>query len=223
MDRDTVHDSTLIELHFLPSVYYMTLFTHPGFTTLEQWENYNKGSFRNKCLINSNQQNQLLIIPLIKGKNRSQPYREVKISYEEDWIRPMENRLKTEYGGLPYFIYYIDDLIDIFHQRWVYIFELNERLLHYILSQTGLHYPCFSQSYISSPNPRVKDLRDQLIPRYFRKYHDMLDSMDLGYFSFVPGHSIIESLFSYGPETALLIRQYREVLNQIHQDSIIDF
>ena len=84
---------------------------------LEQHENYNKGSFRNKCVVSNNQQNQYLIIPLKKGKHNSKSIREVKIAYDMDWIRVMNNRLKTEYGKYPYYDYYIGDIMAIVNQR----------------------------------------------------------------------------------------------------------
>lgn len=205
--------STLIDLHFLPSIYYICVATRSGNTLLERWENYNKGSFRNKALISSNQNNQYLIVPLKKGKHRSQPIHEVEIYYDEDWIRPLGIRLQTEYGSLPYFGYYIEDIMGIIEQRTPYLFDLNTQLMLYIYRLLGLPIFSFTQAYLPQYPEKIRDLRNLITPRYLKTNPRLLSPIDVGYFTFTPGLSIIEALFTYGPETELLIRQYSLVLS----------
>lgn len=201
---------TLVELQFLPSVYYLAMISLHGSYQIEQWENYNKGSFRNKCLINSNEKDQFLIVPLQKGKHRSQPIRDVKISYDADWIRPMMNRLQTEFGGLPYYAYYIEDLHHIILKEWTFLFDLNSHLLEYVIDKMAIQRLSYTTHYQSEVGSGVMDLRDRINPRYFKEYPGLLAPVEVEYFTFVPGHSIIECLFMYGPETELVIRKYRE-------------
>src|SRR5690606_27412864 len=204
--------STLIDLHFLPSIYYICVATRSGNTLIERWENYNTGSLLNKALISSSQNNQFLIVPLKKGKHRSQPIHEVEIYYDEDWIRPLSIRLQTEYGSLPYFGYYIEDIMGIIEQRTPYLFDLNTQLMLYIYRLLDLHNPSYTQAYLPQYPENIRDLRNQITPRYLKMDPRLLSPIDLGYFTFTPGISIIESLFTYGPETELLIRQYSQIL-----------
>lgn len=206
----TVYKSALVEVPFLPSTHFVARLARYDSIVLEQWEHYTKGSYRNKCVIKSNKQNQYLIVPLRKGKNNSRPIREVEISYDEDWIRTMGHQLQTEYGGLPYFQYYIDDLMTIADTRFTNLFDLNVALLRYIFEIADVQFSDFSQGYEASPRIPVKDLRNFYNPAFFRKNADLMQAVQVGHFSFIPGHTILETLFAYGPELVCLIPQYQE-------------
>lgn len=213
---DIAHNrQTLVELQCLPSVYYLAMISLHGSYQIEQYENYNKGSFRNKSLISSNEKNQFLIVPLQKGKHQSQPIRDVRISYDVDWIRPMMQRLQTEFGGLPYYAYYIEDLNHIFLKEWTYLFDLNSRLLEYVIDKISIQRLTYTTHFQSEVGSSVMDLRDRINPRYFKENPALLAPVEVEYFTFVPGHSIIECLFMYGPETEMVIRKYREHLKSL--------
>lgn len=205
--------TSLVELQFLPSVYYLAMISMHDAYQIEQWENYNKGSFRNKCLINSNDQNQYVIIPLQKGKHRSQSIRDVKISYDTDWIRPLKHRFQTEWSGLPYYAYYIDELHSIIEKKWTFLFELNSHLFKYVLDSTGLQHPAYTTHYQSKTDRGLLDLRDRINPRFFRDHPELMIPIELEYFMFVPAHSIVECLFMYGPETERAIHLYKRYLS----------
>lgn len=200
------------ELQFLPSTYYLAVLAGSDRYMIEQWENYNKGSFRNKCMTSGNQRFQYLIIPLQKGKHRSQSIRDVKISYDEDWITPMRHRLQTEFGSLPYFEYYIHGFEHILSQQWEFLFDLNAHIFGHIVDLVGLPLPSFTSRYDSYHLPETLDLRDRITPRFFRDQPRLMEPMDLDYFTFIPANTILECLFSYGPETELLLRKYGSYL-----------
>ncbi len=208
--------SALIEIHFLPSVYYLTLNWIFDSVIIEQWENYNKGSFRNKCIIQSNHGQQYLIVPLFKGKNTSQSIREVRISYENDWLKPLKQRLQSEFGKYPYYAYYIDDLLEIFHQKWDRLFDLNIHLLAYFHELIALPSLQFTEGFQKTLDPYTIDFRDRINSKYFQENPNLLNTIEIDYFTFVPGHSVTEALFSYGPEIPLLFRRYAEVLIDRH-------
>ncbi len=175
---------------------------------LEQYENYNKGSYRNKCLVSSNQRSQYLIIPLKKGKNRSQPIRDVRISYDEDWPRIMENRLQTEYGNYPYYAYYIEDIMTIIHQHPVFLFDLNVTMMTYFLHILGGKEIKYTQEYKPEYPDNILDIRAQITPQLFKVYPQLLKPVQIEYFTFNPAHSFIEVLFLYGPEVRRLVHEY---------------
>ena len=206
------YNQALVEVPFLPSTHFVTRIAGYDTIFLEQWEHYTKGSYRNKCVIRSNQRNQYLIVPLRKGKHSGQPVREVEISYDDNWIGTMSQQLQTEYGSLPYFRYYIDDLMSIADTRFTYLFDLNVAFLRYIFDLADIEFPDFSQGYVASPHYPVQDLRNFYNPPFFRTNADLMQKVQAGYFTFIPGHTILEALFAYGPELVCLIPQYQETL-----------
>lgn len=213
MDKSLLYKSVIGELHFLPSVHYMTCLTTNGIAILEHHENYNKGSFRNKCFVSSNQNNQYVVVPLKKGKHSSQPIQKVKISYDEDWIKILEHRIQTEYGNYPYFDYYIQDIRSIVLRKRSLLYELNKNLMEYFFWLLDFKSFTYSQKYKHDYHMEVLDLRDKITPSYFKNNPGLLSSLSMGHFHFTPGHSIIEALFAYGPEIKLLINEYAKSLH----------
>jgi hypothetical protein len=84
----------IIESMYFPPVSVLMEFKANHRITIDQGEYYRKGSFRNKCFLNSANGPQLLIVPLVKGKNNLQPMRDVKISYDENWPKHAHRSLK---------------------------------------------------------------------------------------------------------------------------------
>ena len=64
--------TVLSELHFLPCIGVFQHYAHADVIQLEAQENYQKGSYRNRCHILGANGLQRLSIPLVKGKNNQQ-------------------------------------------------------------------------------------------------------------------------------------------------------
>lgn len=192
---------SIVEIQFAPSLPYV-LWLKKG-VLLEVHENYNKHSFRNKCLLKSNHGSQSFIIPLQKGKNNKTPIQLVKIAYDEDWMRSIRHKLQTEYGKTPYFIHYIDEFCDLINQKHDTLFELNWAILSFYMEHFQINSPEFSQQYDRYPSSR--DYRDLYTPKSIKQYPILLQEQEFEYFKFIPGHSAIEILFQYGPEAAQLL------------------
>lgn len=195
----------LIELQFAPSLLYFLLLKETTF--IEAHENYNKRSFRNKCYIKGNHGPQWIILPLMKGKNKL-PIREVAISYEHRYISSIKHSLQTEYGSAPYYMHYIDDLVYILDKKHQYLFDLNLEILSYLCKQVDVTIPTLTTEYVHHPKEKM-DYRDQIKPQLIDRMPSLLKKHEVEFYHFVPGHSIIEVLFNYGPASADIIQRLR--------------
>ncbi|WP_236972238.1 WbqC family protein [Membranihabitans marinus] len=193
----------LIELQFAPSLLYFLLLKETTF--IEAHENYNKRSFRNKCYIKGNRGSQWIILPLVKGKNRL-PIQEVAISYEHRYISSIKHSLQTEYGSAPYYMHYIDDIMNILDRNHQYLYDLNLDILSYLCKQLDVSMPQQTTEYEHQPNQKV-DYRDQIKPQLMDKNPRLLEEHEVEFYHFVPGHSILEVLFNYGPASANIIQR----------------
>ncbi|MBY5957118.1 WbqC family protein [Membranicola marinus] len=202
------YDTVITEAPFLPSVYTMALLAQADHILFEQYENYTKGTYRNKGVVRSNQNNQYLIVPLVKGKHRSQPIKMVQIAYDEDWFRIMKNRLQTEYGSFPYYPHYIEDIHAIVGRKYRYLFDLNMRLIQYFFELLEITNYSLTESYVPQYSEDLLDLRSKITPLFFKNHPGLLKRIELEYFSFIPGHTFLEVLFSYGPESRRLVDEY---------------
>lgn len=96
-------------------------------------ENYQKGGFRNRCVIAGPNGPQRLSIPLEKGKHQQTPIREVRISAAENWQRQHWRSIRTAYGNAPYFEHYADGLRRFFERPYPFLFDLNQEIANWVL------------------------------------------------------------------------------------------
>ncbi|MCB0687456.1 MAG: WbqC family protein [Saprospiraceae bacterium] len=189
----------LFEISFLPSIYFFSVFSQKEIT-LEQMENYQKRSFRNKCVIASANGPLLLTIPLKKGKHEGQKIREVKIAYDEDWQKLHLSTIQTAYRNAPYYDFYIDKLHSLYQHADEYLFNFNLLLIRKIAPLLSLSTFNFTNEYVECC--QGIDLRGVITPRNYHqirmpKYNQVFEDR-LGFLSNL---TILDLLFCLGPES----------------------
>jgi hypothetical protein len=102
---------------------------------LEACENYQKGSYRNRCHIAGSNGVQRLSIPLQKGKHQQTPIREVRLAYDEPWQRTHWRSIRTAYGNAPFFEHYADEVAPFFEKKYTFLFDLNLDVLHFLMKK----------------------------------------------------------------------------------------
>ena len=83
---------------------------------IEQWESFQKQTYRNRCEIATTQGIQALTVPIIRGT--SPLMKDIKISDHGNWRHLHWNAIKSAYGESPFFDYYQDDIRPFFEKRW---------------------------------------------------------------------------------------------------------
>ena len=136
------NNSLIIEVQYFPPIeYFKQLFQFPH-VVIEAHENYQKGSYRNRCHIANSTGIQVLSVPLRKGKNAKQPIREVAIAYDMDWQKQHWQSIRTAYGSAPFWEHYASQLEPLFFKKYDY-----------------LRIPCFSVQIIFFYIIRICDSR----------------------------------------------------------------
>jgi hypothetical protein len=177
---------------------------------IEQHENYQKRSYRNRFYINGPQGKLLFSIPLCKGKNEQQNIKAVEISYQDSWDIQLSKIVQTNYGSAPYFDFYCDSLLSIFTARPKYLFDLNTQLLKWILKSTQLDKNIeFTRVYDPTPQGEIVDLRNKIRPNkdivtskkkvQYAQVHEEMNK-------FIEDLSILDMIFCCGPETVSIIK-----------------
>ena len=72
--------SAIIELQYFPSISFFAILLQFDQILIEQHDNYQKRTYRNRCHIASANGLLRLSVPLEKGKNNQQTIRDVKIA-----------------------------------------------------------------------------------------------------------------------------------------------
>jgi WbqC-like protein family len=117
-----------------PSAWFASaLHADGGSFLIEQYEHFQKGTIRNRCLIAGPNGVQTLSVPLKKGKNNQQPIRDVRIAYDEPWQRVHWRSIMAAYGSAPLFPYYADALEEHYIKQFDFLFDYNLSLINLLI------------------------------------------------------------------------------------------
>ena len=202
----------MIELHYLPSIQYVSKGLLHDAILLDGAEHYQKGSYRNRCRIAGPQGVQRLSIPLTKGKNERMPIREVRVSTHTDWQRQHWRSLQAAYGKSPFFEHYADELARYFETPTVFLWDWNEGLLRRLAGWLGLEVSIKETvQWHVQPAPTLHDLRNSIHPKAHRRLPDPRFS-PVAYgqvfqdrHGFLPNLSALDLLCCCGPEARLIL------------------
>jgi len=195
----------LSSAYFPPIQYFSKLLAHQKIT-LEACENYQRRSYRNRCLISAANGIIALSVPILKGKSENQAIRDVKISYETNWQRVHSRSIMSAYQHSPFYEFFIDELMFVWEKREEFLYDLNLRILEVIIELSGLSNIQISHSekYIDIPD-NLPDWRKIIHPRkgaeddkQFRVVPYQQSFSDR--YGFQPNLSILDTLFQLGPE-----------------------
>lgn len=176
---------------------------------LEAHENYQKRSLRNRCYLLGPNAEQILSVPLQKGKNNQTSIKDVKISYGSDWQKMHIETIKACYNRSPFLEYYIEDIKSILDQKPVFLWDLNIQTMEWLISALRIDLKLkFTESY---SNTDLIDLRHSESDIF--KQHEHLFADKLKYaqvfedkYGFRFCRSVLDLLFCTGPEASLYLK-----------------
>lgn len=204
----------LLEIQYLPPIQYFSKFISAEKVLLEQHENYQKGSYRNRCHIAGANGLLRLSIPLQSGKNRRTNIKDVKIAYAEDWQALHWQSIRSAYGKAPFFEFYADELAQQFQQKPTFLFDWNYNLLVLLVELLGLDCTlALTETYQKASNTNLKDWRNVIFPKKQRQktdntfeavsYPQVFEERH----GFIPNLSILDLIFCTGPQSILILEQ----------------
>ena len=156
-------ESVLTTAYFPPVEYFFAI-ARSGRVLIEQHENYQKQSWRNRCRIFATAGPEDLSIPVVKEGRLSRPIRDIRIDYGEPWLQHHIRAFEAAYHSSAFYDYYADDLIPILERKPVFLFDLNLALLDKLLALLDLHVPVsLTETYLPAP---LFDFRDRIQPKY---------------------------------------------------------
>ena len=197
--------------NYFPSIHYFLLGLFHYEIYLEACENYQKHSLRNRCEICTVNGKIRLTVPLVKGKNRQCPIKDVRIAYHHDWPNHHLKTLQTAYGSAPYFCHYMDEISRLLLRRPKFLFDLNKTILDSMFTLLDLSKIVKETSQYDRELPtKINDFRNLAEVEPFSelqlsKYpYEQVFSDRL---SFIPNLSILDLILCKGPETAPFLHQ----------------
>jgi hypothetical protein len=170
---------------------------------LEKHENYSKQSYRNRCHVLTAQGVQSLSIPVVRGNSKDKTLiTDIEIDYSQKWDKVHWRTIQAAYGRAPYFEFYSDYIKDVYDRQPKYLFDLNVDLLKLYLKFLKLNKTIeFTDSYQEEVPEHVLDLRNEIHPKIITDNLHVKTYTQVFGKQFVSELSIIDLLFTQGPES----------------------
>jgi hypothetical protein len=151
--------------------YYSTLFNNTDIE-IEQFENWEKMSFRNRCMVAGSNGLIHLTVPVENGRNQHCLFKDIKINNRENWQLQHWRTIQSCYGKAPFFEYYQMWLESfLLEKKFIYLFDMNLEILNWVLKtlKTGIK-PALTTAYQKQLDFNIIDYRKKWSPKTFQLY-----------------------------------------------------
>lgn len=167
--------------------------------TFERFESWQKQSYRNRMYIDGPNDKLMLNIP-IEHQGVKQLFKDVKISYQDNWLNKHWQALLSSYNGSPFFEILSRDIQLVFQKKHSHLFELNLELTLLVLKWLNVDAEInFSRDWKQDPFPLL-DFREKHHPK---KDQGVVENVYPQVFRhkspFKSNLSILDLLFNEGP------------------------
>ena len=203
-------NTILVTTAYLPPIDYIKSIMDGDQTMIEQCENYQKRSYRNRAVIFTANGLLSLSIPVNKKMGNHTPIDKITIDDHDNWSHDHWQAIKSAYNKSPYFEYYSYLLEPFYQQKWETLLQLNTELLHLILKILSIQKPILAtEEYFSNPTEMI-DLRNlhqkhkQGETLYdIKPYPQVFDHK----FAFDGKISILDLIFNLGPQAVIYLKE----------------
>jgi len=150
----------LIHPNYFPNIHQFTQIIKANNILFEVSDNYQKQTFRNRTYIYGANGKLGLFIPVIHTHKQRELFKDVKISYESNWMDLHLKSLQSAYRSSPYFEYFEDDFIKLYSEKEKFLVDFNIKCIKLISSLLDLDLDYkISNEYVEKTNDII-DLRD---------------------------------------------------------------
>lgn len=189
--------------YFGPVQWYQKLYRSEA-VEIEQWESFQKQTYRNRCLIATTNGVQALTVPVERREGEKETIKDIRISDHGNWRHLHWNALQSAYGESPFFDYYQDDIRPFFEKQWTFLFDFNEvirqKMCELIDIQPKVGY---TKGFNHGDSPH--DLREGIRPKHPAPDPDFTPKPYYQVYQqkhgFLANLSILDLLFNLGPES----------------------
>lgn len=205
-----IHPETSItllsSLYLAPIEYYYAL-NRCNKAAIEINDNYQKQSYRNRCIIAGANGPLSLSIPIEKPESPKSLMKDIRIADHGNWRHLHWNAIISAYNSTPFFQFYEDDFRPFYEKKFTFLHDFNEQLRILICRLTGIESKVtYTQSYITEAAEGIIDMRETIHPKrpsefktepYYQVFSDKQ--------GFLNNLSILDLLFNMGNESSFYL------------------
>ena len=198
--------------YFGPIQWYQKLYRYDQ-ALIEQYDSYQKQTYRNRCVIATANGLQALTVPVEHNSQfstlNSQLVKDLRISDHNQWRRVHWNALQSAYSESPFFDYYADDIRPFFEKKYEFLVDFNENIRQTVCDlldiQPKVEYTTSYEKQVDA----VDDYRDVINAKHPqadadfqpRRYWQVFE----GKHGFQANLSILDLLFNMGNEAVFYL------------------
>lgn len=177
---------------------------------IERWDNFQKQTYRNRCIIPTTNGEQALSIPVEKFETTKCPMTDVRISDHGNWRHLHWNALQSAYGESPFFEYYEDDIRPFFEKKWDFLFDFNLEITQKMCELIDISPNItLTDEFVLEPAEDILDLREAIRPKHptldpdfvAKPYYQVYQQK----YGFKANMSILDLLFNEGNEAVFYL------------------
>lgn len=204
--------------YFGPVQWYQKLIRYRH-VLIEQHEAFPKQTYRNRCVIATDQGPLPLTVPVVHDDGME--IRDIRISDHGTWRHRHWQAITSAYGDSPFLEYYEDDLRPFFMEaRHEFLLDFNEDIRRTLCSLLDISpdvrltdsfvppQPDF-QALQTTPAQNADDFRYAIHPKHPAQDSDFIPKPYYQVFrprlGFIPNMSILDLLLNMGPEAVLYL------------------
>lgn len=202
------NNSTILSVAYLAPIQYYKKLVSTSIVYIEQYENFIKQTYRNRCNIYAANGMLPLSIPVQKEFGSKILIKDIKISYDTNWQKQHWRSIESAYLSSPYFEFFSDDLFVFYHKKFKFLFDFNIQIQQVILEALTLKPKLtFTKEYYNGNQEAITDYRHSIHPKkvpaeFISKQYTQVFSNKHG---FISNMSIVDLLFNEGPVASSLL------------------
>jgi hypothetical protein len=200
--------------YFGPIQWYQKLYRYDQ-TLIEQYDYYQKQTYRNRCVIATANGLQTLTVPVEHSVNsqelsaNSPKVKDLRISDHNNWRRIHWNALQSAYSESPFFDYYADDIRLFFEKKYEFLVDFNEAIRQTVCDLLDIHPNVSYTSDFSLQPSAIDDYREVINAKHPqadadfqpRRYWQVFEDRH----GFQANLSILDLLFNMGNEAVFYL------------------
>jgi hypothetical protein len=190
----------LIHPTYFPNIAHFVAMLKADEITLEQEDNFQKQTYRNRCYIYGANGRLSLNIPVIYTQKERQKYRDVTIQNTEKWQRNHWKSLESAYKTSPFFEYYEDYLKFLFDTKFENLYDFNLLCFKTICECLQLDFQISKSDVYERESINKEDYRFLVNAKQEKLFSfDSYTQVFGNKHGFIGNLSILDLLFNEGP------------------------